>query len=55
MLVGTAVVLMSAPGPLTRFQLWFLEGFSVPALRAFGVINVVFGVVWICYSAVLFF
>ena len=51
-LVGAMVVLMSAPGPVMRFVLWFLEGFSVPALRAFGVINLVFGIVWIYYSVV---
>ncbi len=53
-LVGTAVVLMSAPRPVTRFTLWFLEGFSAPALRAFGVMNIVIGVVWIYYSVVYF-
>ena len=51
-LVGAMVVLMSAPRPVMRFVLWFLGGFSAPALRAFGVVNLVFGVVWIYYSVV---
>ncbi len=51
-LVVAMVVLMSAPGPVMRFVLWLLEGFSAPALRAFGVINLVFGVVWVYYSVI---
>ena len=51
-LVVAMVVLMTAPGPVTRFVLWVMEMLSAPVLRLHGILGVVFGVVWIylCFA-----